>query len=78
MYSINKQHFTTSRPRRIDDENIILAGDQTAVATDLTDLLYDMASLRADFHDSITALSNPEEKYKQVLKYDPRMRALGT
>ena len=78
MYSINKQHCTTSRPRRIDDENMVLAGDQTPVATDFTNLLYDMASLMADFHDSITALSNPEEKYEQVLKYDSRMRALGT
>ena len=32
----------------------------------------------ADFHDSITALSDPEEKYDQILKYDSRMRALDT
>ena len=78
MYSINKRHFTTSRPRRIDDENMILAGDQTPVATDSTNLLYEIASLMADFHDSITTLSDAEEKYDQVLKYDSRMRALGT
>ena len=78
MYSINKQHFTTSRPRRIDDENMLPAGDQVPVATDSGNLLYDIASLMADFHDSITALSDPAAKYDQVLKYDSRMRAIGT
>lgn len=54
------------------------AGVQTPIATDSTNLLYDIASLMADFHDSITALSDPEEKYDQILKYDSRMRALDT
>lgn len=47
-------------------------------ATDSTNLLYDIASLTADFHDSITALSDPEEKYDQILKYDSRIRAFDT
>ena len=76
MYYINKRHFTTSRPRRIDDENMVPAGDQVPVATDSGNLMYDFASLMADFHDSITALSDPAAKYDQVLKYDSRMRAL--
>lgn len=78
MYSINKQHFTTSRPRRIDDQNMVLAGDQVPVATDSGNLLYDIASLMADFHDSVIVLSDPAAKYDQVLKYDSRMRALCT
>ena len=78
MYSINRQHFTTTRPRRIDDETMELAGDRVVVATDLTNLLYDIASLMADFHDSITALSDPAAKYDQVLRYDSKMRVLGT
>ena len=78
MYFINRQHFTTTRPRRIDDESMELAGDRRVVATDLVNLLYDMASLMADFHDSITALSDPVAKYDQVLRYDSKMRVLGT
>ena len=62
MYYINRQHFTTTRPRRIDDETMELAGDRVVVAIDLINLLYDIASLMADFHDSITALSNPAAK----------------
>lgn len=57
---------------------MVLAGVQTPIATDSTNLLYDIGSLMADFHDSITALSDPEEKYDQILKYDSRMRALDT
>ena len=78
MYSINKQHFTTSRPRRINDQDLILAEDQIPVATDSGNMLYDIASLMADFHDSIIVLSDPAAKYDQVLKYDSRMRALRT
>ena len=78
MYSINKQHFTTSRPRRINDQDMVLAGDQVPVATDSVNILYSIASLMADFHDSIIALSDPAAKYDQVLKYDSRMRALCT
>ena len=78
MYSIHKQHFTTSRPRRIDDQDVVLAGDQVPVATDSGNILYDIASLMADFHDSVIVLSDPAAKYDQVLKYDSRMRALCT
>ena len=78
MYSINKQHFTTSRPRRIDDQDMVPAGDQVPVATDSGSLLCDIASLMADFHDSVIVLSDPAAKYDQVLKYDSRMRALCT
>ena len=78
MYSINKQHFTTSRPRRINDQDGVLAGDQLPVATDSVNILYSIASLMADFHDSIIVLSDPAAKYDQVLKYDSRMRALCT
>ena len=78
MYSIARQYFTTTRPRRIDDESMDLAGDRVVVATDLLNLLYDIASLIADFHDSITALSDPAAKYDQVLSYDSKLRVLRT
>ena len=78
MYSINKQHFTTSRPRRINDQDMILAEDQVPVATDSGNILYSIASLMADFHDSIIVLSDSAAKYDQVLKYDSRMRAICT
>ena len=55
-----------------------LVGDRVAVATDSINLLYDLASLMADFHDSITAMSDPAAKYDQVLRYDSKMRVLGT
>lgn len=76
MYSINKQHFTTIKPHRIDDEKMILAEDHVPLGTDLCNYLYDVASLMADFHDSVTALVDPVAKYEQVLKYDSRLRAL--
>lgn len=78
MYFINKQHFTTSRPRRIDDEKMLPAGDRVVVLTDSANLLHEIASLMADFHDSITTLSDPAAKYDQVLKYDSRLRILST
>ena len=78
MYSIKKQHFTTSRPQRVDDENMLPAGDRIPVVTDSGNLMYDIASLMAEFHDSVTALSDPAAKYDQVLKYDSRMRAIGS
>lgn len=78
MYSINKQHFTTSKPRRVDDETMLPAGDRIPVTMDSGNLLCEIASLMADFHDSVTTLSDPAAKYDQVLKYDSKMRALGT
>ena len=77
MYSVNKQHFTTIRPHRIDDETMILAGERVPLGTDLGNYLYDIASLMAEFHDSVTCLIDPAAKYEQVLKYDSRLRALG-
>ena len=78
MYSINKQHFITSSPRRIDDETMLAAGDRVPLGTDSLDLMYDIASLMTQFHDSVTSLSDPAAKYDQVLKYESRMRALET
>ncbi|KAK9323687.1 hypothetical protein V1517DRAFT_88887 [Lipomyces orientalis] len=77
MYFINKQHFTTIRPHRVDDETMILAGDQVPLGTDVGEYLYDIASLMAEFHDSVSALMDPVAKYEQVLKYDSKLRALG-
>ncbi len=78
MYSINKQHFTTSSPRRIDDETMLAAGDRVPLGTDSLDLMYDIASLMTQYHDSVTSLSDPAAKYDQVLKYESRMRAIET
>jgi hypothetical protein len=78
MYSINKQHFTTIRPHRIDNETMILVGDQVPLGTDLGNYLYDIASLISEFHDSIATLTDPGAKYEQVLKCDSRLRTLST
>ena len=78
MYLINKQHFTTIRPHRIDDETLIQVGDHVPLGIDLGNYLYDIASLMAEFHDSVTALRDPAAQYEQVLKYDLKLRALGT
>ena len=64
MDTINRQYFETTRPRRIDGENLKLAGDPVVVAKDLVNLLYDIVSLMADFHDSVTALSDPAAKIR--------------
>jgi len=34
IYSINKQHFTTYRPRRIDDKAMLTAGDRVPLIAD--------------------------------------------
>ena len=77
MYSINKQHFTTSKPRKVDNETTLSAEGWMPLAIDFGNLLYDIASLLAQFHDSVITLSDPAAKYDQVLKYDSRMRALS-
>ena len=78
MYSINKQHFTTIKPQRLDDEIMTLVGEKIPSISDFGCFLYDVASVMADFHDSFTALGSLAEKYEQVLKYDSKLRALGT
>lgn len=78
MYFINKQHFTTTRPHRIDDETMMLVDDSIPLGIDLGNYLYDTASLLVEFHDSIITLVDPAAKYEQVLKYDARLRVLGT
>ncbi|KAL8951981.1 MAG: hypothetical protein Q9222_002073 [Ikaeria aurantiellina] len=76
MYSINRQHFTASRPRRIDDESLRPADDRVPLGIDLGNLLYEIALLMAQFHDSILAMPAAAE-YDQVLMYDSKMRALN-
>jgi hypothetical protein len=78
MYSINKLHFTTIRPRRFDDETMGPPGDNVPVEIDIGNYWYDIASLMADFHDSFVCSVTLAAKYEQVLKYDSRLRALGT
>ncbi|KAL8714643.1 MAG: hypothetical protein Q9220_001592 [cf. Caloplaca sp. 1 TL-2023] len=77
MYSINRQHFTACRPRRIDDESLRPADDRVPLGIDLGNLLYEIALLMAQFHDSIIALPDLGAEYDQVLMYDSKMRALN-
>ena len=77
MYSVRKQQFTTIKPNRFDDE-MMLVGENVALGTDLGNYLHDIASLMADFHDSVTSAVGLAAKYEQVLTYDSRLRALGT
>jgi hypothetical protein len=77
MYCLHKRQFTTSKPRRIDDENMLVAGHQVPVGVDFGNYMYDIASLMADYHDATTALEDVSDQYDAVLKYDSRLRALG-
>ena len=76
MYSISKRHFTTIKPKRLDDE-MILVGGNVAVVADVGNYMYDIASLLVDFHDSAIASVTLADKYEQVLKYDSKLRAFG-
>jgi hypothetical protein len=78
MYSINKLHFTTIKPNRFDEETMGLVGDDVLVGNDFGNYFYDIASVAADFHDSVTCSVTLAAKYEQVLKYDSIMRAVGT
>ena len=76
MYSISKRQFTTIKPKRFDDE-MLLVGGNVAIVTDVGNYMYDIASLLVDFHDSAIASVTLADKYGQVLKYDAKLRALG-
>ena len=78
MYTIKKQHFTTTRPHRVDDATMFLAEDQMPLGIDFGNLMYDIASLMAEFHDSVTSLDSSISKYSKVLQYDSRLRAIAT
>lgn len=78
MYCLHKKQFTTSKPRRINDESLLLAEDQVPLGIDFGNYMYDIASLMADFHDASTGLEDVSEQYNIVLKYDSRLRAMGS
>ena len=74
MYSCNKKHFTTIRPRRLDDLDMTLVDGSNPIWADYRNYLLDVGSLWADFHDAITSIEDADAKYDQLLSFDRRLR----
>lgn len=77
MYCLHKKQFTTSKPRRINEETMLLAEDRAPIGVDFGNYVYDISSLMADFHDATTGVEDVSEHYDLVLKFDSRLRAIG-
>lgn len=77
MYCLHKKQFTTSKPRRIDEDTMFLAADQAPIGVDFGIYMYNIASLMADFHDVTTGVEDVSEQYDLVLRFDSRLRAIG-
>ncbi|KAF2674595.1 hypothetical protein BT63DRAFT_449586 [Microthyrium microscopicum] len=77
MVSISKQQFTTSIPRRIDDESLRFVDERTPLGIDYTQYVYEVSSLLADFYGAIGGISEDAQQYEIILKFDTKIRALG-
>lgn len=76
MYFINRRQCSTEQPQRIDDETMRLIGEGTPCMIDMGRYMYRAGALLADFHDSITGLTDPAAKFEQILKFDSQLREI--
>lgn len=75
MYAINRRHFTSIKPNHYDDETMKLIGNHAPAITHYTNYLQSIASLMAEFHDSLLS-ADTSAQYNEVLRYDSKVRAL--
>lgn len=78
MYSIQKSHFSTSKPRHIDDQTLLPIPAHIPSATSFSRCINEIASIMPQVHDALISASTLYTKYEQVLHYDAKMRALST
>jgi hypothetical protein len=74
MYSIQRKHFTSSKPGYYDEATMIPVGDTRPTYTHCTNYLTDMSHLLVEFHDEILDQSDLSSKYDVLLKYDGKVR----
>lgn len=78
MYSINKLHFSTSKPMNCDDNTMEPLSDSVPTNSSFGNYLYEIAALMPQIHDTVYASSTLYTKYQHVLEYDAKMRYLAT
>jgi len=78
MYSIQKNHFSTTKPQHVDDSTFLPMPTHIPSATSFSRSINDIASIMPGLHDALTNASTLYTKYEQVLYYDAKMRALST
>jgi hypothetical protein len=77
MYSINKLHFSTTKPERLMDESCALAPADMPQYVDFNNWVCEMAALLVEFHDARLGLSDASASFQQVLEYDAKFRTIG-
>lgn len=76
MYTIQRSHYSTSRPQHIDDRTLLPVPAHEPSSTSFARCINDMAWILPQAHDALTSASTLYTKYEQVLHHDAKMRAL--
>lgn len=76
-YLIHRLGFNTKKPQNCDNDIRSLPEDHPTV-TSYSRLFYEIAALMPDLQDDVTSCNTLYTKYKEVLKYDRRLRTLAT
>lgn len=78
MYSIQRHHFTTTRPTNMNDQTL----DEVPldVPTSVSTLCHfnDLATVTAQMHDAKCLASTTLAQYDSVLKFDAKIRAVAS
>ncbi len=77
MYSIQPTHFTTSKPRGLDDKTLKLVPDELPLGVRFISALNDLAAVCAQMYDAVTGASTVYTKYEQVVEYDAKLRSVA-
>ncbi|RMZ89903.1 hypothetical protein DV736_g2879, partial [Chaetothyriales sp. CBS 134916] len=78
MYSIQRLHFSTVLPNNIDEHSLKMLSSDWPTITSMGRTLISMARLTTELHDALLRSNTLLTKYKHVLEYDAKMRALVT
>ena len=76
MYTIQRSHFSTSRPQHIDDRTLLPVPAHEPSSTSFARCINDIAWVLPQAHDALTSASTLYTKYEQVLHHDAKMKAL--
>ncbi|KAK5953601.1 hypothetical protein OHC33_005545 [Knufia fluminis] len=76
MYTIQRSHFSTSRPQHIDDRTLLPVPAHEPSSTSFARCINEIAWILPQAHDALTSASTLYTKYEQVLHHDAKMKAL--
>lgn len=78
MYSIQRLHFTTTRPSSVEEDTLMSLPADAPTKTSFGNMLLNLAEVMPEMHDAILRAQTTLAKYEVVLEYDKKMRKVAS